>query len=69
MPEPRQIDKIERLALSVGVSVTIGPIIGLLLNYTPWGIGVLSITLSLVIFTAIFATFALAREYQMRMTT
>ena len=29
---------IERVALSFGLSITVVPIIGLVLNYTPWGI-------------------------------
>ena len=37
-PENEQIDMIERLALSFGLSIAIIPLIGLGLNFTPWGI-------------------------------
>jgi len=37
-PENDQIDGIERLALSFGLSIAIVPLIGLGLNFTPWGI-------------------------------
>ncbi|HEX9907351.1 MAG TPA: DUF1616 domain-containing protein [Thermoplasmata archaeon] len=37
-PEREQIDGIERVALSFGLSIAIVPLIGLALNFTPWGI-------------------------------
>ncbi|MGQ9588201.1 MAG: DUF1616 domain-containing protein [Thermoplasmata archaeon] len=37
-PENEQIDGIERVALSFGLSIAIVPLIGLALNFTPWGI-------------------------------
>ncbi len=37
-PENDQIDGIERIALSFGLSIAIVPLVGLALNYTPWGI-------------------------------
>jgi len=37
-PENDQIDGIERTALSFGLSIAIVPLIGLALNFTPWGI-------------------------------
>ncbi len=37
-PENHQIDGIERVALSFGLSIAIVPLIGLALNYSPWGI-------------------------------
>ncbi|UCE92285.1 MAG: DUF1616 domain-containing protein [Methanobacteriota archaeon] len=37
-PENEQLDTIERLALSFGLSIAIVPLIGLGLNFTPWGI-------------------------------
>ena len=45
------IDIIERIALSIGLSVAIAPLVGLVLNYTPFGIRFESIfaALSLVI--------------------
>ena len=37
-PENEQIDTIERVALSFGLSIAVVPLIGLGLNFTPWGI-------------------------------
>jgi len=41
---------IERLTLSLGLSITVVPLIGLILNYTPWGIKLYPILLSLSFF-------------------
>ena len=56
------LDKIERIALSAGMSLALVPITGLLLNYTPWGIRLTPITLSLLALTVTLATAALIRE-------
>lgn len=37
-PAARDIDGIERIALSFGLSIALVPLTGLILNYTPWGI-------------------------------
>ena len=58
------LDYIERIALSLGMSLALVPIIGLLLNYSPWGIRLTPIVLSLLFLTLVFATVALMREYQ-----
>ena len=60
----KNIDAIERVALSLGMSIALVPIIGLLLNYTPWGVRLTPIVLSLTAFTIIFATAAIVREHQ-----
>jgi len=60
----QNLDTIERTALSIGMSLALVPIIGLLLNYTPFGIRLAPITLSLTALTIIFATTALLRENQ-----
>lgn len=62
----RDLDPIERIALSVGMSLALVPITGLLLNYTPWGIRLTPITLSLLVLTMAFATTALMREYKIQ---
>jgi uncharacterized membrane protein len=41
------IDGIERVALSFGLSIAIVPLIGLVLNFTPWGIRLVPIVVSL----------------------
>ncbi|WP_319378904.1 DUF1616 domain-containing protein [uncultured Methanocorpusculum sp.] len=49
-PEKKSIDGIERFALSVGLSIAVVPLIGLVLNYTPFGIRLDPIVTSHVIF-------------------
>ena len=44
------IDIIERIALSFGLSIAIVPLIGLILNYLPWGIRLQPILILLFIF-------------------
>jgi uncharacterized membrane protein len=60
----KSLDTIERIALSIGMSLALVSIVGLLLNYTPWGIRLTPIMLSLLGLTTIFATVAIVREYQ-----
>lgn len=63
------LDKIERVAVSVGISIVLVPIVGLILNYTPWGIRLIPITLSLLALTVLFATAAIMRGYQKNNST
>jgi len=63
-PEGRDLEGIERFALSVGLSLASVPLIGLLLNYTPWGIRLNPIVISLTAFTLTLAVVALARKYR-----
>jgi hypothetical protein len=63
-PGGGQLDTIERLALSVALSLTLVMFVGLLLNYSPGGIRLSSILISLTILTAGVAVVALAREYR-----
>jgi hypothetical protein len=60
----REIDNVERAALSIGMSLAIVAINALILNYTPWGISTNPITLSLLGITLTFSTIAIVREYQ-----
>jgi hypothetical protein len=57
-------DTIERFVLSIGLSIALIPMVGLILYYTPLGIGLTPITLSLLTFTTVLATAAMVREYQ-----
>jgi len=67
------LDTIERVALSLGMSLALTPIVGLILNYTPWGITLTPITLSLLALTVVFATspspFFLLQRAQMNYVT
>jgi len=60
----KELDSIERVALSIGTSLALVPITGLLLNYTPWGIRITPIAISLLALTVTFATAAIIREHQ-----
>lgn len=57
-------DTIERLTLSLGLSIVLTAVTGLVLNYTPWGIRLTPITLILLALTIVFATAAVLREYR-----
>ncbi|ASA78626.1 DUF1616 domain-containing protein [Thermococcus sp. 5-4] len=61
-PEKKELDNLERLALSFGLSIAIVPLIGLGLNYTPWGIRLIPILVSLTIFNVVFAIIAIHRR-------
>ncbi len=50
-PKKDDLDGIERVALSFGLSIAVVPLLGLGLNYTPWGIRLIPILITLVIFT------------------
>jgi len=63
----KELDNIERASLSIGMSLALVSIIGLLLNYTPWGIRATPVTLSLLALTTIFATAAIIREHQAKL--
>lgn len=52
-PRRGDLDGIERLALSLGLSLAVVPLIGLVLNYTPWGIRLAPIVVSLTLFIGI----------------
>jgi uncharacterized membrane protein len=60
----REIDKIERVGLSIGTSIAMVPMIGLLLNYTPYGIRLTPLTLSLLTLTILLAITGIFREHQ-----
>ena len=60
----KELDRIEQIALSIGMSLALVPITGLLLNYTPWGIRTTPVTLSLLALTTALATAALIRTHQ-----
>ena len=37
-PRKESMDNVQRVALSFGMSIAVVPLIGLVLNFTPWGI-------------------------------
>jgi uncharacterized membrane protein len=61
-PGQDDLDLIERIALSFGLSIAVVPLIGLVLNYTPWGIRLNPIVASLALFTAGMVAIAQVRR-------
>lgn len=60
----RQLDSIERFALSIGLSLASVSLVGLLLHYTPWGLTLTSTLIALTIFTVGLAIIAVTRRYK-----
>jgi uncharacterized membrane protein len=63
--EQSGIDGIERIALSFGLSIAIVPLIGLGLNFTPWGIRLAPIVLAVSAFTLGSVAVAAVRRQQL----
>ena len=61
-PAKGRLDGIERVALSFGLSLAVVPLIGLVLNFTPWGIRFEPILFSLLGFILVMAAVALYRR-------
>jgi uncharacterized membrane protein len=57
-PKESDIDLMERCALSFGISVAVVPLIGFGLNFTPWGIRLDPIVISLTLFTLVMVLIA-----------
>ena len=57
-PKDGDINLIERFVLSFGLSIAIVPLIGLGLNFTPWGIRLEPILLSIILFTLVMVLVA-----------
>jgi uncharacterized membrane protein len=61
-PGKSGLQGIERLALSFGLSLAVIPLIGLILNFTPWGIRLHPILISLSVFIMAMCTIAFFRR-------
>lgn len=59
------IDGIERVALAFGLSIAIVPLIGLVLNFTPWGIRLAPIMVAVTGFTLVATAVAAHRRWQL----
>jgi len=59
----RELDELTRFALSIGLSLALVPLTGLALNYTPWGIRLLPVVVSLAGLTVALLVVALARKH------
>jgi uncharacterized membrane protein len=61
----RGIDGIERVALAFGLSIAIVPLLGLVLNFTPFGIRLVPILLAVSGFTAVATAVAAVRRWEL----
>lgn len=62
-PKDNELSPLERLALSIGLSLAIVPLIGLILNYSPWGIRLEPVMFSIALFTLSMCIIASWRKY------
>lgn len=60
-PGRERLGSIERVALGFGLSIIVVPLIGFILNYTPWGLGVESVLVSMAAFIALTSAIAWIR--------
>jgi len=61
-PRKDDLDGIERIALSFGLSIAITPLLGLALDYTPFGIRLFPVLIVLSVFTVSLALGAYVRR-------
>jgi len=61
-PKRQSLDSMERVALGFGLSIAIVPLIGLILNYTPWGIRLYPILICLTVFILTMSVVAWMRR-------
>jgi uncharacterized membrane protein len=61
-PRKESISNIERIVLSLGLSFSVVPLIGLMLNYSPWGVRIESVFTALYGFLVIISTIAFLRR-------
>jgi len=66
-PKRGELEDLERFALGVGLSLAIVPLVGLVLNYTPWGIRLNPIYAGLSLLTLGFTCIAVYRKYSYHM--
>lgn len=63
--EREGIDGIERVALSFGLSIAVTPLLGLVLNFTPWGIRLVPILIAVGGFTLAATVVAALRRWEL----
>jgi len=62
-PKADELERLERFALGVGLSLAVVPLVGLVLNYTPWGIRLDPIFASLSLLTVALGVAGVYRKY------
>lgn len=63
----KDLDSLIRIAISIGMSLAIVPVVTLILDYTPLGVRLTPILLSLLAITLLFATVGVMREHKISM--
>jgi hypothetical protein len=58
-----ELDELTRFALSIGLSLALVPLTGLVLNYTPFGIRLVPVAISLAVLTLALLSFAVKRRF------
>lgn len=59
-----RLEKLELVALSLGTSILLVPMVAFVLHYTPWGIRTDTVTTLLLTLTLAFSTLAIFREHR-----
>jgi hypothetical protein len=68
-PKRDELEDLERFALGVGLSLALVPLVGLVLNYTPWGIRLNPIFAGLTLLVVGFSCAAVIRKYSYHLLT
>jgi len=63
-PDNKKISQLEKVALSVGISLTLDPLLALVLNFSPWGIRFESILAFMTLMTICLAMGATVNKYR-----
>lgn len=64
-PRRGSLGGIERITLSLGLSLAVTPLIGLILNYTPWGISLYPVLISVTVFILVASVVAWYRQQKL----
>lgn len=62
LPGKQDMGGIERVVLSFGLSIAVVPLLGLILNYTPWGISLYPVLITVLLFTTLMSLISLSRR-------
>jgi hypothetical protein len=63
-PQRNELEELERFALGVGLSLALTPLTGFVLNYTPWGIRLNPVLVSLSLLTLFLGLIGLYRKFR-----
>ncbi|WP_421072410.1 DUF1616 domain-containing protein [Pelotomaculum propionicicum] len=62
LPGKKDMGGIERIVLSFGLSIAVVPLLGLILNHTPWGISLYPVLIIVLLFTSVMSMISLSRR-------